>query len=124
MKDLQTQIAQVEEKKAARLLEQQAERDAYRKELEDYEKRKEKVKEELKRQYEEILLENQRVADLRTEKEIVEENNNQELRQAVEELEQESMSPKETEPMEIELKEEAAVVEAGIPIQQEVEETS
>ncbi len=123
MKDLQTQIAQVEEKKAARLLEQQAERDAYRKELEDYEKRKEKVKEELKRQYEEILLENQRVADLRTEKEIVEENNNQELRQAVEELEQESMSPKETEQMEIELKEEAAVVEAGIPIQQ-VEETS
>jgi len=42
-------------------------------EQEDYERRKKAVEQELRRQYEEILRENQRVADIRSQQEKEEE---------------------------------------------------
>jgi hypothetical protein len=56
--------------------------------MEEYSKRKEAIKEDLRRQYEQILKDNQRIADLRTDKERDEEVKDQELRAAVAELEE------------------------------------
>jgi hypothetical protein len=56
--------------------------------MEEYSKRKEAIKEDLRRQYEQILKDNQRIADLRTDKERDEEVKDQELQAAVAELEE------------------------------------
>ena len=56
--------------------------------MEEYEKRKNTIKEDLKKQYNQLLIDNQKIADLRSDKVIEEEVKAQELHQAVLDLKQ------------------------------------
>lgn len=47
--------------------------------MEEYEKRKKTIKEDLKKQYNQLLIDNQKIADLRSDKVIEEEVKAQEL---------------------------------------------
>ena len=66
----------------------EAERAQNRLEMEEYEKRKNTIKEDLKKQYNQLLIDNQKIADLRSDKVIEEEVKAQELHQAVLDLKQ------------------------------------
>ena len=57
----------------------EAERAQNRLEMEEYEKRKNTIKEDLKKQYNQLLIDNQKIADLRSDKVIEEEVKAQEL---------------------------------------------
>jgi hypothetical protein len=56
-------------------------------EQEEYERKKKGIEAELRRQYEEILRENQRVADMRSQHVIEEERKEREIQAAIEERE-------------------------------------
>ena len=75
-------MALAEAAKEARKEEQAAERRQVLREQEEYERRKRAVEVELRKQYEDIINENKRVADLRSQKVKEEEDKERELMEA------------------------------------------
>lgn len=75
-------MALAEAAKEARKEEQAAERRQVLREQEEYERRKRAVEVELRRQYEDIINENKRVADMRSQKVKEEEDKERELIEA------------------------------------------
>jgi hypothetical protein len=75
-------VALAEAAKEARKEEQAAERRQVLREQEEYERRKRAVEVELRRQYEDIINENKRVADMRSQKVKEEEEKERELIEA------------------------------------------
>ena len=75
-------MALAEAAKEARKEEQAAERRQVLREQEEYERRKRAVEVELRRQYEDIINENKRVADMRSQKVKEEEEKERELMEA------------------------------------------
>jgi hypothetical protein len=75
-------VALAEAAKEARKEEQAAERRQVLREQEEYERRKRAVEVELRRQYEDIINENKRVADMRSQKVKEEEDKERELIEA------------------------------------------
>lgn len=61
------------------------ENEQVRKEQEEYDRRKKAIQEELKKQYMEVMKENQKLGDMRKQEVIAEEQMDQEVQQVIEE---------------------------------------